>query len=158
MMICYSSGTSSPWFIDLVKFSKKTTQLEEDVLPRSKSLNNSREVWDNVQLFQLNISYRDRIKDSLKESDDAISSVVYKVYQQLVYPEYLSNADKLVALEQVTQTQVSNSGRPINYLQVQSDPYLVTPELVKPRFSEMINFPRSRKLTVFDPEFVATPI
>eukprot|EP00116_Pleurobrachia_bachei_P005104 sb/3465366/ len=39
-----------------------------------------------------------------------------------------------------------------------SDPYLVTPDLVTPRFSDRINFPRYRKLTVFDPDLVATPI
>eukprot|EP00116_Pleurobrachia_bachei_P016005 sb/3476267/ len=42
--------------------------------------------------------------------------------------------------------------------QVQSDPDLVTPDLVTPRFSDRINFPRYRKLTVFDPDLVATPI
>eukprot|EP00116_Pleurobrachia_bachei_P019227 sb/3479489/ len=41
---------------------------------------------------------------------------------------------------------------------VQSDPDLVTPDLVTPRFSDRINFPRYRKLTVFDPDLVATPI
>eukprot|EP00116_Pleurobrachia_bachei_P016302 sb/3476564/ len=34
----------------------------------------------------------------------------------------------------------------------QSDPDLVTPDLVTPRFSDMINFPRYRKLTVFHPD------
>eukprot|EP00116_Pleurobrachia_bachei_P005265 sb/3465527/ len=37
---------------------------------------------------------------------------------------------------------------------LQSDPYLVTPDLVTPRFSDRINFPRYRKLTVFDPDLV----
>eukprot|EP00116_Pleurobrachia_bachei_P007808 sb/3468070/ len=41
---------------------------------------------------------------------------------------------------------------------VPSDPYLVTPDLVTPRFSDRINFPRYRKLTVFDPDVVPTPI
>ena len=41
---------------------------------------------------------------------------------------------------------------------IQSDPDLVTPDLVTPRFSDKINFPRYRKLTVFDPDLVATPI
>eukprot|EP00116_Pleurobrachia_bachei_P006897 sb/3467159/ len=41
---------------------------------------------------------------------------------------------------------------------IQSDPYLVTPYLVTPRFSDMINFPRYRKVTVFDPDLVPTPI
>eukprot|EP00116_Pleurobrachia_bachei_P007759 sb/3468021/ len=44
------------------------------------------------------------------------------------------------------------------WLLLQSDPYLVTPDLVTPRFSDRINFPRYRKLTVFDPDLVATPI
>eukprot|EP00116_Pleurobrachia_bachei_P017492 sb/3477754/ len=39
---------------------------------------------------------------------------------------------------------------------VQSDPDLVIPDLVTPRFSDRINFPRYRKLTVFDPDLVAT--
>eukprot|EP00116_Pleurobrachia_bachei_P016433 sb/3476695/ len=42
--------------------------------------------------------------------------------------------------------------------QVQSDPDLVPPDLVTPRFSDRINFPRYRKLTVFDPDLVPTPI
>eukprot|EP00116_Pleurobrachia_bachei_P005466 sb/3465728/ len=42
--------------------------------------------------------------------------------------------------------------------QLQWDPDLVTPDLVTPRFSDRINFPRYRKLTVFDPDLVATPI
>eukprot|EP00116_Pleurobrachia_bachei_P017624 sb/3477886/ len=41
---------------------------------------------------------------------------------------------------------------------IQSDPDLVPPDLVTPRFSDMINFPRYRKLAVFDPDLVATPI
>eukprot|EP00116_Pleurobrachia_bachei_P012845 sb/3473107/ len=41
---------------------------------------------------------------------------------------------------------------------VQSDPDLVTPDLVATRFSDRINFPRYRKLTLFDPDLVATPI
>eukprot|EP00116_Pleurobrachia_bachei_P009569 sb/3469831/ len=41
---------------------------------------------------------------------------------------------------------------------LQSDPDLVTPDLVTPRFSDRINFPRYRKLTVFDPDLVPTPI
>eukprot|EP00116_Pleurobrachia_bachei_P011083 sb/3471345/ len=41
---------------------------------------------------------------------------------------------------------------------IQSDPDLVTPDLVTPRFSDRINFPRYRKLTVFDPDLVPTPI
>eukprot|EP00116_Pleurobrachia_bachei_P016986 sb/3477248/ len=41
---------------------------------------------------------------------------------------------------------------------IQSDPDLVPPDLVTPRFSDMINFPRYRKLTVFDPDLVPTPI
>ena len=52
------------------------------------------------------LSHRDRIKNSLKESDDGISSVVYRVYRELVYPDYLSNTEKLEALEQTTQKQV----------------------------------------------------
>eukprot|EP00116_Pleurobrachia_bachei_P002415 sb/3462677/ len=44
------------------------------------------------------------------------------------------------------------------YIGVQSDPDLVTPDLVAPRFSDRINFPRYKKLTVFDPDLVATPI
>eukprot|EP00116_Pleurobrachia_bachei_P015202 sb/3475464/ len=47
--------------------------------------------------------------------------------------------------------------KPKNSL-VQSDPYLVTPDLVTPLFSARINFPRYRKLTVFDPDLVPTPI
>eukprot|EP00116_Pleurobrachia_bachei_P012733 sb/3472995/ len=43
-------------------------------------------------------------------------------------------------------------------ISVQSDPDLVTPDLVTPRFSDRINFPRYRKLMVFDPDLVATPI
>eukprot|EP00116_Pleurobrachia_bachei_P001719 sb/3461981/ len=39
-----------------------------------------------------------------------------------------------------------------------SDPNLMPPYLVTPRFSDRINFPRYRKLTVFDPDLVATPI
>eukprot|EP00116_Pleurobrachia_bachei_P010312 sb/3470574/ len=39
-----------------------------------------------------------------------------------------------------------------------SDPDLVTPDLVTPRFSDMINFPRYMKLMVFDPDLVAPPI
>eukprot|EP00116_Pleurobrachia_bachei_P018735 sb/3478997/ len=39
-----------------------------------------------------------------------------------------------------------------------SDPDLVPPDLVTPRFSDRINFPRYRKLTVFDPDLVPTPI
>eukprot|EP00116_Pleurobrachia_bachei_P008303 sb/3468565/ len=42
--------------------------------------------------------------------------------------------------------------------EVQSDPDLVPPDLVTPRFSDRINFPQYRKLTVFDPDLVATPI
>eukprot|EP00116_Pleurobrachia_bachei_P009648 sb/3469910/ len=41
---------------------------------------------------------------------------------------------------------------------LQSDPYLVPPDLVAPRFSDTINFPRYRKLTLFDPDLVPTPI
>eukprot|EP00116_Pleurobrachia_bachei_P014777 sb/3475039/ len=41
---------------------------------------------------------------------------------------------------------------------LQSDPDLVTPDLVTPRFNDRINFPRYRKLTVFDPDVVPTPI
>eukprot|EP00116_Pleurobrachia_bachei_P004879 sb/3465141/ len=41
---------------------------------------------------------------------------------------------------------------------IQSDPDLVTPHLVTPRFSDRINFPRYRKVTVFDPDLVPTPI
>eukprot|EP00116_Pleurobrachia_bachei_P013740 sb/3474002/ len=41
---------------------------------------------------------------------------------------------------------------------LQSDPDLVTPDLVTPRFIDRINFPRYRKLTIFDPDLVATPI
>eukprot|EP00116_Pleurobrachia_bachei_P007278 sb/3467540/ len=33
-----------------------------------------------------------------------------------------------------------------------SDPDLVPPDLVAPRFSDTINFPRNRKLTLFDPD------
>eukprot|EP00116_Pleurobrachia_bachei_P010705 sb/3470967/ len=43
-------------------------------------------------------------------------------------------------------------------VELQSDPYLVTPDLVTPRFSDMINFPRYRKFTVFDPDLVPSPI
>ena len=43
-------------------------------------------------------------------------------------------------------------------LVIQSDPDLVTPDLVTPRFSDRINFPRYRKLTLFDPDLVPTPI
>eukprot|EP00116_Pleurobrachia_bachei_P018225 sb/3478487/ len=38
------------------------------------------------------------------------------------------------------------------------NPYLVPPDLVTPRFSDRINFPRYRKLTVFDPDLVPNPI
>eukprot|EP00116_Pleurobrachia_bachei_P019032 sb/3479294/ len=41
---------------------------------------------------------------------------------------------------------------------VKSDPDLVPPDLVTPRFSDRINFPRYRNLTVFDPDLVPTPI
>eukprot|EP00116_Pleurobrachia_bachei_P013062 sb/3473324/ len=42
---------------------------------------------------------------------------------------------------------------------LQSDPDLVPPDLVTPRrFSDRINFPRYRKLTVFDPDLVPSPI
>eukprot|EP00116_Pleurobrachia_bachei_P006595 sb/3466857/ len=41
----------------------------------------------------------------------------------------------------------------VNYC-IQSDPDLVAPDLVAPRFSERINFNRYRKLTVFDPDLV----
>ena len=37
---------------------------------------------------------------------------------------------------------------------LQSDPDLVTPDLVTPRFSDMINFPRYKKLMAFDPDLV----
>ena len=37
---------------------------------------------------------------------------------------------------------------------VQSDPDLVTPDLVTPRFSDRINFPRYKKLMAFDPDLV----
>eukprot|EP00116_Pleurobrachia_bachei_P012257 sb/3472519/ len=47
-------------------------------------------------------------------------------------------------------------GRPL--MDCYSDPDLVTSDLVAPRFSDRINFPRYRKLTVFDPDLVATPI
>eukprot|EP00116_Pleurobrachia_bachei_P004720 sb/3464982/ len=43
-------------------------------------------------------------------------------------------------------------------ISIQSDPDLVAPDLVTPRFSDRINFPRNRKLTVFNPDLVATPI
>eukprot|EP00116_Pleurobrachia_bachei_P018977 sb/3479239/ len=33
-----------------------------------------------------------------------------------------------------------------------SDPDLVPPDLVTPRFSDRINFPQFRKLTIFDPD------
>eukprot|EP00116_Pleurobrachia_bachei_P017176 sb/3477438/ len=39
-----------------------------------------------------------------------------------------------------------------------SDPNLVHPDLVTPRFRDRINFPRYRKLTLFDPDLLATPI
>eukprot|EP00116_Pleurobrachia_bachei_P007986 sb/3468248/ len=39
-----------------------------------------------------------------------------------------------------------------------SDPDLVPSYLVTPRFSDRINFPRYRKVTVFDPDLVPTPI
>eukprot|EP00116_Pleurobrachia_bachei_P002139 sb/3462401/ len=51
----------------------------------------------------------------------------------------------------------SQTGKPTVH-QLQSDPDLVTPDLVTPRFSDRINFPRYRKLTVFYPDLVATPI
>eukprot|EP00116_Pleurobrachia_bachei_P018498 sb/3478760/ len=44
------------------------------------------------------------------------------------------------------------------YNTVQSDPDLVPPDLVTPRFSDRINFPRYRKVTVFDPDLVPSPI
>eukprot|EP00116_Pleurobrachia_bachei_P016987 sb/3477249/ len=40
----------------------------------------------------------------------------------------------------------------------ESDPDLVPPDLVTPRFSDKMNFPRFKKLTVFDPDLVPTPI
>ena len=39
-------------------------------------------------------------------------------------------------------------------IEIQSDPDLVTPDLVTPRFSDMINFPRNKKLVAFDPDLV----
>eukprot|EP00116_Pleurobrachia_bachei_P014044 sb/3474306/ len=43
-------------------------------------------------------------------------------------------------------------------IKVQSDPDLVPSYLVTPRFSDTINFPRYRKLTLFDLDLVPTPI
>ena len=37
---------------------------------------------------------------------------------------------------------------------IQSDPSLVSPDLVTPRFSDMINFFRHNKLMAFDPDLV----
>ena len=39
-------------------------------------------------------------------------------------------------------------------MKVQSDPDLVTPDIVTPRFSDMINIPRYKKLMAFDPDLV----
>eukprot|EP00116_Pleurobrachia_bachei_P012591 sb/3472853/ len=39
-----------------------------------------------------------------------------------------------------------------------SDPDLVPSDLMTPRFSDIINFPRYRKLTLFDLDLVPTPI
>eukprot|EP00116_Pleurobrachia_bachei_P015364 sb/3475626/ len=39
-----------------------------------------------------------------------------------------------------------------------SDPDLPDPDLPEPRFTGRINLPRSRKLTVFDPDIPDTPI
>eukprot|EP00116_Pleurobrachia_bachei_P006023 sb/3466285/ len=52
----------------------------------------------------------------------------------------------------------SHNSATLKLLLLQSGPDLVTPNLVTPRFSDRINFPRYRKLTVFDPDLVATPI
>eukprot|EP00116_Pleurobrachia_bachei_P017909 sb/3478171/ len=46
----------------------------------------------------------------------------------------------------------------VRYTELQSDPDLVPPYLVTPRFSDRINFPRYRKVTVFDPDLVPSPI
>ena len=43
-------------------------------------------------------------------------------------------------------------------VQLQSDPDLPGPDLPEPRFTWKINFPRYRKLTVFDPDIAGTPI
>eukprot|EP00116_Pleurobrachia_bachei_P009673 sb/3469935/ len=61
-------------------------------------------------------------------------------------------------MEVSTRICISFLNRVITLNNIQSDPDLVPPDLVTPRFSDRINFPRYRKLTVFDPDLVPTPI
>eukprot|EP00116_Pleurobrachia_bachei_P016603 sb/3476865/ len=46
----------------------------------------------------------------------------------------------------------------LSKLHVQSDPDLPGPDLPEPRFTGTINFPRYRKITVFEPDIPGTPI
>eukprot|EP00116_Pleurobrachia_bachei_P010255 sb/3470517/ len=63
--------------------------------------------------------------------------------------ETCGNENRICAVNRQTENIFSISPRQ----SVQSDPDLVTP-----RFSDRINFPRYRKLTVFDPDLEPTPI